>query len=509
MPRKIVECIPNFSEGRDQKVIDALLDSIRTVKGVRVLDQHADSDHNRTVITYLGNPPAVEEAAFRAIKTAAALIDMDRHQGEHPRIGATDVVPFVPIQDMTVEECVQMAERLADRVANELEIPVYLYEDAARKPDRTNLENIRKGQYEGLKDAIKDDPERTPDFGPSELGRAGATVIGARAPLIAFNVYLNCDDVSIARKIARTVRFSSGGLRFVKAMGVLVDGLAQVSMNLTNFNKTAIPQVVELIRREAQRYGVQVHHSELVGLIPQKALVDSAVWYLQLDQFENDQILENKLDAQDPSADFDFLDALASDEPTPGGGSAAAYSAASAAALVAMVARVTIGKKKYASVEEEMKDIVIKAEQARTKLTRAIETDAQSFDAVIAAYRLPKKTDGESAARAKAIERAMEGAAQVPLNTCEQALQVLRLACDAAEKGNINAITDAATAASLAVAAIVSAGANVRINIRSLGDRNKVRKKLNEQLAAIEVETRTYHQMIHDILASRADIRLL
>ena len=509
MARKIVECIPNFSEGRDQKVIEALLDAVRSVQGVRVLDHHADTDHNRTVITFLGTPQDVEEAAFQSIKAASQLIDMDQHHGEHPRIGAADVVPFVPIQDVSVQECVHMAERLGERVARELKIPVYLYEDAARIPERTNLEHIRKGQYEGLKNAIKTDSNRKPDFGPSELGKAGAVVIGARAALIAFNVYLNTDDVSIARKIAQTVRFSSGGLRFVKAMGVEVDGLAQVSMNLTNFNKTAIPQVVELIRNEAQRYGVQVHHSELVGLIPQKALVDTAVWYLQLDQFESDQILENKLEPSDQAADFSFLDALASAEPTPGGGSAAAYAAASAAALVAMVARVSMGKKKYAEIEEEMSQVVSLADDLRKALTTAIERDARAFDGVMAAYRKPKDTLKEKTARLEAIQRAMEKAAKVPLESCENALSVLRLACTVAEKGNVNAITDAATAASLAVAAITSAGANVRVNIQSLNDGNEISARLSEQLAAIENETRTYHTMIGEILASRADIKLL
>lgn len=508
MARKIVECIPNFSEGRSQIVINALLDSIRSVKGVRVLDQHADTDHNRTVITFLGDPQAVEEAAFQSIKAASQLIDMDQHQGEHPRIGAADVVPFVPIQNVSVQECVQMAERLGERVASELAIPVYLYEDAARKPERTNLEHIRKGQYEGLKAAIKTDPERVPDLGPSEMGKAGAVVIGARAPLIAFNVYLNSDDVSIAKNIARTVRFSSGGLRFVKAMGVEVDGLAQVSMNLTNFNKTAIPQVVELIRNEARRYGVQVRHSELVGLIPQKALVDTAVWYLQLDKFESEQILENKLEPAEEAADFSFLDALASAEPTPGGGSAAAYAAASAAALVAMVARVSTGKKKYAEIEAEMNDIAARCDTLRKKSTAAIELDAMAFDGVMAAYKMPKDTDDEKAARSQAVQTAMGKAAAVPLETCENALAILRLACTVADKGNLNAITDAATAASLAVAAITSAGANVRVNVQSLDAGNEVGVQMSEQLAAIENETRTYHAMIHEILASRADIKL-
>ncbi len=508
MARKIVECIPNFSEGRDQQVIRTILDAIQTVKGVRVLDHHADADHNRTVVTFLGDPGAVEEAAFRAIKTAAELIDMNQHKGEHPRIGAADVVPFVPVQDVSVKECVKIAERLGARVAEALSIPVYLYEDAARQPERTNLENIRKGQYEGLKKAIHSDPVRKPDFGPAELGKAGAVVIGARAPLVAFNVYLNSGDVSIAKKVARTVRFSSGGLRFVKAMGVLVDGLAQVSMNLTHYNKTPMPQVVELIRREAARYGVQVHHSELVGLIPQKALIDSAVWYLQLDQFETQQILENKLDGENQSGDFEFLDALACEDPTPGGGSAAAYAAASAAALVAMVARVTLGKKKYADVEGEMSEIIKRAEEARAELTDAIESDAQSFRAVMDAYRLPKDSDNEKDLRAQAIQAAMLMAAEIPLATCEQALTVLRLACVAAEKGNSNAITDAATGASLAFAAITSAGANVRINAQSLT--NAVKKKaLVEQLAGIEKETRIFHQRMKEVLSSRAGIPLL
>ena len=509
MPRKIVECIPNFSEGRDQKVIDVLLDTIRSVKGVRILDHHADTDHNRTVITFLGDPQSAEEAAFRAIKTASELIDMDRHQGEHPRIGAADVVPFVPIQNVSVQECVQMAERLGERAGNELRIPIYLYEDAARRPDRTNLENIRKGQYEGLRKAIKTDPDRTPDFGPAELGKSGATVIGARAPLIAFNVYLNCDDVSIAKKIARTVRYSSGGLRFVKAMGVMVDGLAQVSMNLTNFNRTSIPQVVELIRREAHRYGVFVHHCELVGLIPQKALVDAAVWYLQLDQFEHEQILENKLEPSEEIADFSFLDDLASAQPTPGGGSAAAYTAASAAALVAMVARLTVEKKKYAAVKSKMQEMIEQADTLRSELKEAIDLDAQAFNKVMAAFQLPKQTEQEKDIRSKQINEAMKQAAIIPLETCEKALQVLRLAYGVAEVGNVNAITDAATAASLSVAAITSAAANVRINLQSLNNDHDTSAKFVEQLAGIENETRTYQKRIREILQERVGISLL
>ncbi len=285
---KLVECIPNFSAARCPEVVEQIIAAIQSVPEARLLDRSSDNDHNRTVLTFAGPPAAVEQAAFRAIRQAAALIDLNEHTGGHPRIGATDVVPFVPISGISMDECVAMAKRLGKRVADELNIPVYLYEYAATRPERANLENIRKGQFEGLKTEIETDPSRAPDFGPAKLGPAGATVIGARDPLIAFNVYLTSDDVTIADKIARAARQSSGGLRFVKGMGVLVEGRAQVSMNLTNFRKTPIARVVELIRREAARYGVAIHHSELVGLIPQDALTDAAVWYTQLDQFTPD-----------------------------------------------------------------------------------------------------------------------------------------------------------------------------------------------------------------------------
>jgi glutamate formiminotransferase len=296
---QLVECIPNFSEGRRTEVIDAITNAIEAVPGVLLLGRSSDRDHNRSVITFVGSPDAVCEAAFRAIAKAAELINLEDHQGQHPRIGATDVVPFVPLKNMTIEECAALARTLGQRVGEELNIPVYLYEVAATHPDRTNLENIRRGNYEGLKSAVQTDPSRLPDFGPAQLGSAGATVIGARAPLIAFNVYLTTDDVEIARKIAVTVRHSSGGLRFVKALGLLVDGHAQVSMNLTDFTRTPIPQVVEMIRREAARYGTTIHHSELVGMIPQMALIDAARWYLQLDQFSPNQILETRLNDLD------------------------------------------------------------------------------------------------------------------------------------------------------------------------------------------------------------------
>ena len=513
MDKKIIECIPNFSEGRDQHVIEEIIKVFKPFHNVRVLDHHSDRDHNRTVITFLGAPEEVEEAAFQAIKKASELIDMDVHQGEHPRIGAADVVPFVPIQNVSVRECVEIAERLGERVGSELAIPVYLYEEAAQTPERKNLENIRKGQYEGLKEEICSNPARKPDFGPAKLGKAGATVIGARAPLIAFNVYLDTDNTDIAKKIARTIRFSSGGLRFVKAMGVLVEGRAQVSMNLTNFNKTAIPHVIEMIRREAERYGTVIHHSELVGLIPQKALIDSAIWYLQLDQFSDDQILERRLETAGAESAGDdakiyFLDALASKEPTPGGGSAAAFTAAEAAALVAMVGRITLGKKKYVDVHPEMEKIVRRADGLRQTLSELINQDAEAFRAVIHAYRLPRGSEEQKRKRELSVQAAILQAALVPLKTCQETLKILRLAVLVADKGNKNAITDAGTASALAVAAVTSAGANVRINLQSLTD-NSAKEKLTAQLEKIESETRELDQQVRKYLQARAQITLL
>src|SRR5262245_10689914 len=366
MPTQLIECISNFSEAQRPEVIDQIVAAIQSVDEVKLLDRSSDLDHNRTVLTFAGSPFAVEEAAFRAIKTASELIDLNNHTGEHPRIGATDVVPFVPLSGASMDDCIAMAKRLGQRVGDELSIPVYLYESAATRPERANLENIRKGQYEGLKSEIESNPDRAPDFGPLKLGSAGATVIGARNPLIAFNVYLTTDDVAIAKRIAKSVRHSSGGLRNVKGLGLLVEGRAQVSMNLTNFQETPIARVVETIRREAERYGVGIHHSELVGLISQDALTDAAVWYLQLDQFDKEQIMETRLYESHESSLTEngpsFIEELAAPTPTPGGGSAAAYAAAMGAALVAMVAGLTIGKKKYANVEAAMQAIRVMAE---------------------------------------------------------------------------------------------------------------------------------------------------
>ena len=472
---QLIECVPNFSEARRPEVVEAIVEAIKTVSGVQVLDVNSDLDHNRTVVTFVGDANAVEAGAFAGIAKAAELIDLDQHTGAHPRLGATDVVPFVPIQHARIDACVAIARRLGERVGRELSIPVYLYEAAATRPDRHNLENIRRGQYEELKSEIECNPDRRPNFGPARLGKAGATVIGARPFLIAYNVYLNTVDVGIAKQIARAVRHSSGGLRYVKALGLLVEGQAQVSMNLTDYRKTPVHRVMEMIRREAIRYGVSVQRSELVGLIPQAALTDVAQWYLQLDEMQESQLLENRLavsEQQQTAGEIPkaFLDSLAAGTPTPGGGAAAAHTGALAAALVAMVARLSVGKKRYADVASEMQAVSSAADKLRADLTASVAADVTAFDAVMSAHKLPHDSPTDSATRDVAVERALHEATLVPLRVADAAAHVLALAADVAEKGNPNVISDAGSAAHLALAALSSAALNVRINAAAVQD---------------------------------------
>jgi glutamate formiminotransferase/formiminotetrahydrofolate cyclodeaminase len=409
-----------------------------------------------------------------------------------------------------MKDCVAIARRLGQRVGDELHIPVYLYEEAAARPERHNLENIRRGQYEGLKSEIETNPDRLPDFGPARLGTAGATVIGARQPLIAFNVYLATGEVEVAKKIAKTIRYSSGGLRYVKALGLLVEGRAQVSMNLTDFHGTPLAQVVEMIRREAERYGTSIHHSELVGLIPQEALVDAAQWYLQLDQFEPGQVLEQRLaSVRSESIDqtWSFLDGLAEGTPTPGGGSASAYSGAAGAALVAMVARLTIGKRKYAHVEAQMQAILEKAAGLRGELTEAVAEDAAAFAALMAANKLPRTTDEEQQERDRAVETATLVAAQVPLDVAAMAVETLELAAQVVNAGNLNAISDGASGAALAQAAVKGAGYNVRINAIGLKNRADAQGLL-DRLLELEKRAGELEKQINTDLSSRGGILL-
>lgn len=292
----LVECVPNFSEGRRHEVIDAIRGAIAS-EHLYMLDISSDADHNRTVITFAGEPEAVLEAMFRGAAVAVTLIDLEAHQGVHPRIGAVDVVPFVPLRDVTMKDCIHLAERLGQRVGNELGIPVYLYEAAARRAERVNLADLRRGGYEALKKSIETDQQYSPDFGPAHVGKAGAMIIGARGPLIAFNAYLSTDDVEVAQQIAIAIRESGGGLPYLKAMGVLVAGQAQVSMNVIDYRRTSLFTIVEALRAEARKHGVSVTHTELVGLTPQAALLDYAIESLGLPVEAHLQVLEQRLGA--------------------------------------------------------------------------------------------------------------------------------------------------------------------------------------------------------------------
>ncbi len=486
--QQLVECVPNFSNGRDPDIYNTIADAIRSVRGARILDVSPDPDHNRTVITYVGAPGDVAEAAFRAIAKAAELIDLDTHQGEHPRLGATDVCPFIPIKGVTIAECVTLANQLAQRVGEELGICVYLYGDAATRPEREKLSDIRKGEYEKWKGEIGHNPAREPDYGPAKAQKWGATVIGVRPFLIAYNLYLNSDRVEIAERIARAVRFTSGGLRFVQAKGFLVEGQAQVSMNLTNYEKTPVFRVQELVKQEAAHYGLTVTKAELVGLVPQKALMETAKYYLQLDDMRDGQVLEYRLLEEASKADttpHDFIEALAANTPTPGGGSAAALAGALAAALTQMVAGLTLGKKKYADAQAQAESILSWADSLREQLTSAIAEDAAAFDEVMAVYRAKEMPEE---ARAVAIEEATIGAGEVPLRVARLSHDAARLAQTIAQIGNVNAVTDAAAGALLANTAVQIAAMNVRINAVNLKNQD-LAAQWQTELETLTVET--------------------
>ncbi len=477
---RLVECVPNFSEGRRPEVIKAIIDEICTIPTVVMLDKEMDVDHNRAVVTFVCPPEDAVEACFRGIKKAAELIDMQTHSGEHPRMGATDVCPFIPISDVAESEAVELAHQLGKRVGEELEIPVFLYESARTRPERENLADVRKGEYEGLIEAIEKDPDRRPDYGPAKMNlKAGATAIGVRFPLVAFNVYLDTDRVSIAKKIANAVRFARGGYRFCKAMGFSITerNCTQVSMNLVQYTKTPIFRVFETIKNEAARYGVNVISSEIVGLVPQQALLDVSEYYLQLENFSADQVLEEKLRRAGTGASAnvdDFYNQVAAKTPTPGGGSVAAAAGALGAALNSMVCRLTIGKKKYNDVKDELSEVLEKSEVLREKLKDMIAKDGAAFDRVMAARKMPKDTEAEQEKRSKEIFDATKGAAATPLVTAGFALEVMELAKIVAEKGNVNSVSDAGVAALMAKAALDGAIYNVKINIGGFEDQSFV-----------------------------------
>lgn len=506
---KLVECVPNFSEGRRPEVIDAICDAITSVEGVTLLDKEMDADHNRAVVTFVCHPKVAVQAAFEGYKKAAELIDMRTHKGEHPRMGACDVCPFIPLSDMTIEEAVELANQLGKKVGEELQIPVYLYEDAATTPKRKNLAKVRTGEYEGIRDTIETDPARKPDYGPAKMNlKAGATAIGVRFPLVAFNVYLDTNKKWIADKIADAVRSLRGGYRFVKALGFEIKerNQVQISMNLVNYTKTPIFRVFETIKSEAARYGVNVTSSEIVGLVPNDAIVDVADFYLRFENFSKAQILEEKLRMvggdSTGGVQETFYDEVASSSPAPGGGSVAASAGALGAALTAMVCRLTVGKKQYASVKEELSEVRDKADDLRNELTQLIETDKEAFNKVMEAFKLPKATDEDAKARDEAIENATKEASLVPLTVMKKSLEVMKLAKIVAEKGNENSISDAGVAALMAMAAIDGADYNVRINLGSLTDADFV-KQTKEDAAAIRSEAQQLAAEIRQTVESK------
>src|SRR6266516_3353287 len=409
MPSPLVECVPNFSEGRNAATIDALRRALSSAPGVRLLDVQADAAHNRSVFTFVAPPDASVEAVLAAMRVATERIDVSRHSGEHPRMGATDVVPFVPVRDATMDDCVALARQLAQRAAAELRIPSYLYAKAATRPERERLPDIRKGEFEGLRERLGKDPAADPDFGPKRIHpTAGATAIGARPFLVAFNIYLDTRDVAIAKEIAKQIRTSSGGLPALQASGFEVGGKAQVSMNL----------------------------------------------------------LEPKIRAAEGPTLDGWLDDLAGGAPVPGGGSAAALAGALAAALVAMVARLTIGRKAYAGVQHRVAEILAEGAALRAQLRRLVDDDAAAYAKVSAAYRLPK----DDPRRTRAADEALVGAAQTPLAMARGAARLVGLAREIGTIGNRNAHSDALVAEALARAALAGAVENVRVNVQSLSE---------------------------------------
>jgi len=485
----LVECVPNFSEGRDKSKIDAILDAMK-MDGVYLLDREMDADHNRCVITLVGDPVNIAEAVIRGVGKAAELIDLTKHAGAHPRLGASDVVPFIPIEGVSLEDCVAIARRVGEEIWKRYQVPVYLYEAAAQKPERQNLENVRRGQFEGIREEVKTNLTRHPDFGNAELHpTAGATIVGARKFLVAYNVYLNTPDVEIAKKIGKAVRFSNGGFRYVKGMGVGVRGLAQVSMNLTDTDQTPIARVFEYVKREAARYGVLPLSSEIVGLIPKKALEDAAEWFLQIENFDSSLILENRLAAVMSgkmavggirAGVEPFIEQLATPTAAPGGGSASAAAGAMAAGLGGMVASMSRGKKAYLQYERELSDAIARLAGIREELKAAIDADAASFNEVMAAFKRPK----ENPEAQSEVDAALKKATNIPLSVAERAREVRTVLESLRAITNPKMASDLTVGLALADAAMVGALANVEINLGDLKDQVFV-TEVRQRVAAV------------------------
>ncbi|MDY0324608.1 MAG: glutamate formimidoyltransferase [Candidatus Cloacimonadaceae bacterium] len=536
---KLMECVPNFSEGRDLGILDAIAAAIKSVKNVALLDVDPGADTNRTVFTMAGEPEAVVEAAFQAIKKAAELIDMSKHHGEHPRMGATDVCPFIPISGMTMDECVEYAKKLGKRVGEELGIPVYLYENAASKPEWRNLANVRSGEYEALAKKAKD-PAWKPDFGPHSFNaKSGATAISAREFLIAYNINLNTRDQKKAHDIALSIRESGRSARdengklirdeagkivktpgifsHCKAVGWYIDGYnrAQISINLTNYKITPPHAVLDKVREMAHEMGLEVTGSELVGLIPKAAILEAGKYYLdkmnestgipermimetaiqsmglaELSPFDLDKkVIEYAIAKPDRLATktvIDFCDVLSTDSPTPGGGSVAGLCLAMSGALSSMVANLTIDKKGYEKVQDAARKYAPMGQSIKESAIHCIDVDSDAFDAMMEALRLPKKTDEEIEFRDHQLELSTQGAILSPLEVLRISLKALELAKAVSKIGNINALSDAGVAALTALAAAKAANFNILINLQSITDEDFRKKTLAEAAELIE-----------------------
>ena len=544
---KLVECVPNFSEGRDADKIGAIRREIEAVGGVKLLDVDPGASTNRTVVTFIGTPEAVKEGAFRAIAKAAEVIDMRAHTGAHSRIGATDVCPFVPVSGATMDDCVRLAEELGARVADELGIPVYLYEAAARKPERRNLAAVRAGEYEGLAEKLKD-PRWAPDFGPAVFNaKSGATVIGAREFLIAYNFNLNTRDRRLAHEIALSLRESGrakrdkdgnivkdargntvklpGRFKEVKAVGWYVEdyGTAQISVNFTNYKVTPVHVVFDEARRLAGKLGLRVTGSELVGLIPKEALLMAGRYYLEKQgkspgvpeeelirtavrslglsdvvPFDpGKKIIEHQFRGESgPLAGMTlraFADELSMDSPAPGGGSVAALCGALSAALSAMVANLSVGKKEYAAARDELVSAAVRAQALKDALLEAVDRDTKAFNKVMEALRLPKTTPEQAEEKERAVEAANREATQVPLEVLEKAVAAAALARTAAAKGNRNSVSDAGVAGLAAQAAGEGAYYNVLINLPGVKDARwatRTRRQADKLRRALDKEAK-------------------
>jgi len=491
--KRLIECVPNFSEGRDSEKVEALIQAMSKVPGVWVLDYEMDADHNRSVITLAGEPDAVAEAALAGTGKAVELIDMTQHTGAHPRVGATDVVPFIPVEGVSLEDCVALARRVGQEIWKRYRIPVFFYEAAATRPDRVNLENIRRGQFEGLREELKKNHDRQPDVGEPKLHpTAGVTVVGARKFLVAYNVNLNTSDVGIANKIAKAIRFSSGGLRYVKSMGVDLKArnIAQVSINLTDYEQTPMHRVYEMVKREAARYGAVPVGSEIVGLVPKKAIEMAADYFLQLESFSPSQVFENKLaealvgapleekkDGKLAALARPFVHAVAEPTATPGGGSVAAFATALAAALGQMVAGLSRKKKSQAAHGDQLSEHLDALRREAEALTQAVDADAVSYDAVMAAFKLPQSGAIEIAQREEAIQKSTKGAAEVPLQVAQRAVALLERLRQLETIAAASMKSDLRVARLVAEAGARGAIANVEINLDGIKDQGYVAAK--------------------------------